>query len=642
MAIAKMAKLRAIVEESNRDLLMRELQAVQRVEVKPVDKEALSVIHQAPDQQEASDLENALDDVRAAMKYLESYLPSRSFKEQYITPLPVMTIDELESQLDLTHVKKVTDKVWQEKRKLETIDSDLQSLDSETDFLRNWQNLETIPNYHQPGKHTKLYLGMVPQTNDNEYIQAIRQHPKLIVEEIYQNKEEIGLVVAVNLDDAREANEFLTKNRFQNLDYRFKELPATTLKADYQRAEDLRKEALDVRKHLGTFTEEYDQLKVAEEMLYARVERKKAQDHSINTDRLFAVEGWVVAEEADAIIDRIEQKLHDAVYLELAEVEAHEMDDVPTELKNNRLVEPFETVTGMYGVPKYQGFDPSGSLAPYYWIFFGMMIADLGYGLLLWLGTLIPLKFFNIGKDMKKNLRFFHYLSYSAILWGLIYGSVFGESLPFRLLSPTENVIEVLALSIGLGFIQILHGLAINTHLNWKEDKLAAIKDGLSWIIMLVGFVIAIVGPMLLKMPILQKVGLYLAAIAALMILVIAIMKSKNKAAGVAAGLYDLYGVSGYLGDIVSYSRLMALGISGGSIALAFNILVAYLPPVARFSVGIVLIVFLQLFNFGLSLLSAYVHSARLIFVEFFGKFYEGGGRSFAPLKFLDKHLNIK
>ncbi len=106
-------------------------------------------------------------------------------------------------------------------------------------------------------------------------------------------------------------------------------------------------------------------------------------------------------------------------------------------------------------------------------------------------------------------------------------------------------------------------------------------------------------------------------------------------------GVYDLYGVTSYIGDFVSYSRLMALGISGGSIAAAFNMLIGYMPPVARFSAGVVLIIVLQGLNIFLSLLSAYVHAARLQYVEFFGKFYEGGGQAFTPLKPEEKYMNF-
>ena len=119
-------------------------------------------------------------------------------------------------------------------------------------------------------------------------------------------------------------------------------------------------------------------------------------------------------------------------------------------------------------------------------------------------------------------------------------------------------------------------------------------------------------------------------------------MASDNKALGAGAGLYNLYGITGYIGDMVSYTRLMALGVSGGSIAVAFNMIIDFLPLWARFTIGAVLFVLLHTINFGLSMLSAYVHGARLVFVEFFGKFYEGGGKALEPLKTEEKYIYLK
>ncbi|MCR8969729.1 V-type ATP synthase subunit I [Facklamia sp. 7083-14-GEN3] len=641
MAIAKMAKVLAIVEKENREDLMQAFQKMQNIQVKTLDSELLD---QEPkmESKKLTEYLDQLENVRSAKNYLESYLTAESFKDKYLTPLPEMTMAEIEkSQMD-EKAKKITDKVWEKKKMLEEIDSQIQICESEANFYHKWRNLKALPDYAKDYRYTRLLLGTIPQTADNEYYTALKDEERISLEEVYQSKEEIGLAVAFDKDDAFEVNQFLNQNRFQILDYRFKELPATLLEETYLEAENLRNKAKELRKELGSFREEYNQLKIAEEVFYAKAERQKATELGLNKGELFALEGWIEEKQAQASLEEVRKALNGEVYLDFVTPTEEEIEEVPIQLKNHPLIEPFETVTSMYGLPGYKGFDPTSSLMPYYWTFFGMMIADLGYGILLWLGTFVPLKFFNIDKGMKKNLRFFHLLSYAVLLWGLIYGSFFGESLPFKLLSPTEDVIQVLALSIGFGFIQIIHGLILNTRLNWESDRLGAIKDGLSWIIMLFGFLIAVLGPMLLNIESLQQLGLYVAGFAAITILVVAIIKSKNKFAGFGVGLYDLYGISSYLGDLVSYSRLMALGIAGGSIALAFNILVAYLPPAARFSVGILLIIALQLFNFGLTILSAYVHSARLIFVEFFGKFYEAGGQAFSPLKYLGKYINIK
>ena len=158
----------------------------------------------------------------------------------------------------------------------------------------------------------------------------------------------------------------------------------------------------------------------------------------------------------------------------------------------------------------------------------------------------------------------------------------------------------------------------------------------------MVGAIVGGLGKMLMDSQGLFFIGVGLAVLSALLIIVTPMLQSKSKLKGLAKGAYNLYGITSYIGDLVSYTQLMALGISGGSIAAAFNMLVGYMPPIARFSVGILLMLALHGLNIFLSLLSAYVHGARLQYVEFFGKFYEGGGRAFSPLKTEEKYVNIE
>lgn len=641
MAVAKMVRLTAIVEHNNRNKLMKEMQALQKVEVRDLENDNL-LNRIDTDRVQLNDAEDHLLDIQAASEHLQRYVPEKSFKEKYMGEIPAYTFSELEAKYDEVKTKEIIRSVWQYKQRIEEVQETQKRIDQEENFLTKWEKLSVLPEADDQYKHIKLFIGTIPQAANNQFINAIRHNQALVVEEIYQNAEEFGLVVIGQRENSQEIEALLLENRFQPLDYRYEELPAERLRSQRQLSADNRKEAENLRNSLAGMENELVQLKIAEEVMFAEFERLKAEQGTLQTSQLFAVEGWTLAEEAEKVTSDIRQEFGDDVFLELHEVKDEEVEDVPVQLKNNGFSEPFEMITTMYATPKYTELDPTPWLSPYYWFFFGMMMADAGYGLFMWIATIIPLKFFNLAPGIKKFLRFGHALSYATVIWGLIYGSFFGASLPFSLLSPTEDVIEVLALSIGFGFIQIINGLALNTYIQWKTNKLAAIKDGLAWIIILFGFLLAVIGPLLFDIQILTTIGLGMAGFGALLVLGIAIISQDNKFAGLAVGLYDLYGVSSYLGDLVSYSRLMALGIAGGSIALAFNILIQFLPPVARFTVGILLFVFLHLFNIGLSLLSAYVHGARLIFVEFFGKFYEGGGKAFAPLKMLEKHIRIK
>ncbi|WP_373748722.1 hypothetical protein [Jeotgalibaca porci] len=225
----------------------------------------------------------------------------------------------------------------------------------------------------------------------------------------------------------------------------------------------------------------------------------------------------------------------------------------------------------------------------------------------------------------------------------MIYGSFFGFELPVVLLSTMDDVNTILLLSVIFGVIQILLGLGLKAYLLFRDkDVLGAISDGVGWIVIFVGLIILILASMVFPNAFLATLGKGVAIGGVAAILIASSLAANNKAAGFGIGLYNLYGITGYVGDIVSYTRLMALGVSGASIALAFNMIIEFLPPLARVTIGILLFVLLHTVNIGLSLLSAYVHGARLIFVEFFGKFYEGGGKPLEPLTTSEEYIDLK
>jgi len=274
-----------------------------------------------------------------------------------------------------------------------------------------------------------------------------------------------------------------------------------------------------------------------------------------------------------------------------------------------------------------------------------MMVADIGYGLAIFLVGLAVRKILKVKRSTRKFVDFLFYLSFPIMGWGVVYGSLCGIKMPFGLISTTVDIIPMIVISIALGYLHIMAGLIIQV-INLIRHKrfFDMMTGGLSWILVLLGG-----GVMIVEMfvPFLYHLGIWitgeiiLGAGLVMMIILPAFQYGKRWYMGLGKGLYTLYGAISYLGDFVSYTRLMALGVAGGSVSLAFNAILAYLPLPVRFTFGIILAIALHALNIFLSGLSAYVHGIRLQFIEFFGKFYSGGGRKFEPFKAAEKNVII-
>lgn len=241
-------------------------------------------------------------------------------------------------------------------------------------------------------------------------------------------------------------------------------------------------------------------------------------------------------------------------------------------------------------------------------------------------------------------IKFFHYLSYPTIAFGAIYGSFFGDLLPNlpKLLNTSTDVMSILTLSVVFGVIQIFFGLGMKVYVLCKLGRpLDALMDAGSWALTLISLGL-MAGGMFIGIPVLKTVGILGSIIGALSIVLTQGRMMKSVGGKIGQGLYELYNITGYVGDLVSYTRLMAIGLSGGSIAGAVNMIMSMVPgPIGAFLVGPLIFVIFQTVNLLLSLLSGYVHTLRLTYVEYFGKFYDGGGKAFKPFETQNEYINL-
>ena len=649
MAIAKMNKVMLIAPTDKQNDLLDAIQELQSLEVTSLEqaKELFtenSIALQEADADGMNALQQKFEGIHAAITFVEKNQKQPSLIQKLKTPREQFALSELQKEVQNWDTDALVEHVESIRNTLRKKDDELKELREKEVLLRKWSALDFYPKDIFKHPYTKTKMGTIPQATDNAYLDGLKESELISVHEVYHTREEIGLLVTYPRKAQQAAKEELAKAHFSIVWYAFEEAPSVELVKNLK----AQQAVVDAKKKvLEDLQEEKDllrKLQLSAEVTYNELQKEQAKNGLVNGQHVFVLQGWLTTKAVDDVEVQLKEKLGEGEYVFLPlEIAEEEYEEVPTVLENNAFLQPFENLTEMYGLPKYGELDPTPYTAPFYLVFFGMMAADLGYGALLWLGTFIMLKFFHFDKGTNRNLKFFHLLSYPVMIWGIVFGSAFGADLPFQPLSLSKDLITIMILSIIFGVIQIMVGLSLGAYSNLKKKAYVdAYTSHLGWLAIITGIILYVLGSMVLNISWIATIGSSIAIIAAVAIVVVTVLSSENKWGGLASGLYNLYGISGYVADVVSYTRLMALAVSGGSIASAFNMLVGFLPPIARFTAGIFLIVALQGLNIFLSFLGAYVHGLRLQFVEFFGKFYDGGGHALKPFKTYEKYVDIK
>jgi len=386
-------------------------------------------------------------------------------------------------------------------------------------------------------------------------------------------------------------------------------------------------------------------LKYAYDALGVGIQQGKAAGDFLSTREAFCFTGWVPEStkgEVTAILDRY------GCYYEFQE--CGEEEEAPILLKNSKLITPYETITQMYSLPAYHGFDPNGFIGPFFFLFFGMMLSDAGYGLLLIIGGLLLLSKKDFAPGGGKLIKVLVMGGISTVIWGAVFGSWFGDIVTVvaatffnrdvvipKLLDPLTQPMTVMIMSFIFGAIHLFVGMGIKAYLMVKRGHpWQALFDVGFWYMVLIGL------PMLLGGGMIAQIGKVLAIAGAAGLILTQGRDAKNPFMKLINGVMSLYDITGYFSDVLSYSRILALGLATGVIASVVNIMGSLTG--SGFIGAIVLIVvfvFGHMLNFAINALGSYVHTSRLQYVEFFGKFYEAGGKPFVPLAANTKYIRV-
>ncbi len=635
MAVASIQKVHIIAHSKMKQSVLSSLQKEGLVQIERADLENLGL---STPFTEITQLEHSLHRLSHALAYLSQW-QEKGLAQKMFAPRPQVSISESEEVLnqDFTSILDGVDKLEKEKNSLH---SHIKFLEKEEDFLRPLEKLDLPLKSVSNTEATEVIMGSMPLSSLLE-IEGKADDEALWIHVLSQGKRTVS-VLLVYLTSQREETQQLLKEMnfypFYFTDSMLQKAGDSGTVADV--LTEIRKEKAGCEKKLESLEETGKELALSRELLM-RVhdvllnEREKwlSSRNLGETDQAFFLDGWIKNSDIPSLRDRLEP------YSDLIQYYFRPPlpeEDPPVILENPRIGKPFEIITKLYGLPQKNTLDPTLPLAPFFFLFVGLAVSEAGYGLLMALASFLYLRLVKPKGGFRQFLTLMALLGVSTVILGTLVGGWFG--FPIRklmILDPLKDPVSFLILSLALGFIQVWFGtfLSVISRIKNKDYLQAFFVQG-GWLILLPSLVLYA----------LLKVNLFgLMALAGAAGIILFASPSRNPLARFFGGLYSLYDISRYLADILSYSRLLALGLATSVIAMVVNTLcrtalgipwVGWLFAALIFAGG-------HLFNLGISFLGGFVHSMRLQFVEFFSKFFKSGGKPFKPFELESKYVEF-
>lgn len=639
MAIVKMDKFNLLAFDSDRKNLLNILQDFNYVhfnDLKLDDEE--NYLTEVRATEELAEIDECINKVNYTIDIIEKY--KKNLKDVVDIKISEMSIDEVNKQGSNFGFDLVYEKLRKLVAEREKLVGTRDNLTTRQNDLYPWKDIDVNIDELYNSNRFFLETGTIP-TKFYENLQEALVTNNLDGSLVYKISEKDGnyYVVAISTLALKEEFEDILR------DHGFSKVKISTNGDVGTYLKDLEIEIQEKNSNIEKVDEEIRSLvKYLPDLYiyqaYVTNLRKKEEssENFLKTRQMNVIEGYVPSDKSQEFKENLDKILGDKYILDVKEADRDD-PNVPIILKNNKLVDPYEEVVETYALPKYNEIDPTAIIAPFYTIFTGFMIGDLGYGLLGVIGILLALKYGDFPKSTRKTLRLFLRISVSACVFGFIFGSVFGGiiDVPFGWIDITKDINTLIITSLLIGGISLFFALGVKGYMALRDKRPdGLVFDVFSWY-MAVGGAIAL---FLTKSPIAK----YIMILGMLMIVFFAGRAIKSWPGRLASGAYELYGITSWIGDFVSFLRLMALVLSGGFVAYSVNLIVSMMAGggIGGLIGGILVFVVFQLFNMFLSYLSAYVHSLRLIYVEMFNKFYEGGGVKFREMVEDTNFINIK
>ena len=636
MAILTMKKVALVAHSSNLNAVLQSLQDIGAVELVSTTAEQLSAM-------DTSDtlpaLEKRLGDVREALEVIRKHDETKS---GFLTPKPSITKDKLKNmQQSYEQADTAIEKTKQFAAQMNSLKTRRHRLKNRVTQLEPYSKFDALLESVCDSDYTSHLLGTLPADHMDAYNDVREKFTNsAYFEEIDRHKDLVAIYVVMTKDVCEELTgdlkfigfaEAITKELYGT--------PADLIFDLSNEEESLARESDEYEEKAKKFVDDKLTLQAVEDYLNNEIARERSIENLGQTGSAFMLEGWIVADSEPTVTKAIMEAAPES-YIEFSEPEREDLP--PTAMSNSSIVTPFEGVTEMYGVPSSKGFDPNKLMSIFYFLIFGMMMADIAYGLILTFGALLVLKLKKPTGTFRKITGVIMICGIATTLWGVFFGNVFAiEGVP-AVINPIQDAILMLVLCLGIGVVHILVGLGIGAYMAIRNGKvLDAIFDKGSWMMILIGGIMLAVGMM--TGGILSTIGTYLAIAGFVILICTAGRHKKGVVKKMIGGLASIYDVTGYVSDILSYSRIFGMGLATTVIAMVFNTIAGlFMGPWWGYIIGIIVMTIGHVFNIGINALGSFVHTARLQYIEFFSKFYEGGGHAFMPLSVRTKNHRLE
>ncbi len=655
MSVSTMRKLSVFAPKDRADALIHRLMRLRCVQVRQVEDAGTALLRVNCEAQRA-DAERRVAAVNEALEILAKFSERKGFVQ---TPKQLDT-EKFKAERYEVAMQAVKDTLAIKQRENECR-AELAALSGRLHVLTPWLTLG-VPLAQDGTKHCELQLGSFPAKTKLPMIEdALAEHCALL-ERVFSDDDGEYVSVVYHKADAAAVQRVLGERGFAKAPLKeFSELPRAEYEKNKRACDALKTELAEIKRRFTRLAHILDDIEMLFDVESSELTVATAKQKLVETDYLVLLQGWAPVARVDKIAEALSAEECAFEFEEPAEGE-----EPPVLLRNNKFAQNFEWVVGMYSYPKYGTYDPTMIMSIFYFIIFGLMFADVGYGVLLALGGFLIPPIIKMRDGMRRTFNMFGYCGIACAICGVIFGGWFGdmpyaimvnllglyettdaaiEAVPFFnglqlsfggepiMLNPLSNPMAFLVVSLGIGAVHLLAGMVVKFVLLCKDKQVfAAIFDVGSWLIIFAG-----IGVVFLH----KIAGIVMIVLGVLMIICTAGRSAKNPIMKFFKGLLGLYDAINYAADLLSYSRILALGLASAVIAQVVNMVgTMFVSGIPGFLILLLVSLIGHTVNMALNVLGSFVHTSRLQYLEFFGKFFEDGGEAFTPIAPSDRYTD--